>query len=135
MSTPPPAEDLALVQAFVDAFNAGDLDRCLALTRPDFAMATAKEWPGGGVYEGQAAVRAFLEEYIGDWGEIRYEHSGPEAVGGRIVERSRWVGSGRTSGIETSVDFYSVWSVEEGLLARFDAFALRDEARAFAGAS
>jgi ketosteroid isomerase-like protein len=135
VSASPPPEDLALVEEFVEAFNRGDLDRCLSLTPPEFTMDTAREWPGGGSYSGHAQVRAFLEEFIGDWERIRYEHSDPEIVNRGIVERARWVGAGRTSGIESSVDFYAVWSVADGQITRFAAFALKEEARGFARGS
>jgi hypothetical protein len=45
----------------------GDVDRCVGLTRPDVVMSTAKEWPGGGSYEGQGDMRRFFEEFLGDF--------------------------------------------------------------------
>jgi ketosteroid isomerase-like protein len=132
MSEVPRAEDLAVVQAFIDAFNAGDVDRCIGLTQPDVVLSTAREWPGGGRYDGQDEIGRFLEEFLGDFARIRYEHLDPEDVNGRIVERARWVATGRTSGIESSVDFYSVWSLGDGLISRLDVFALKEEARGFA---
>jgi ketosteroid isomerase-like protein len=132
LSEPPPERELALVQAFVDAFNARDIDRCLSLTWPDLSMATAEEWPGGGTYRGQTEVRRFLEEFLEPWEQIRYEHGAQEHVNGKVVERARWVGTGRRSGIESSVDFYSVWTITNDLIARMDVFARRQQARAFA---
>jgi hypothetical protein len=129
--TPAP-EDLALVDEFIESFNRGDLDHCLSLTPPGFTMDTAREWPGGGSYSGHGQVRSFLEEFIGDWERIRYEHFDPEPVNGNLVERARWVGAGRISGIESSVDFYAVWSVANGQITRFAAFALKEQAREFA---
>ena len=132
MTEAPAAEDLARIDAFISAFNEGDVDRCLLLSSPELTVKTAREWPGGGSYSGERDVRAFLEQFLDPWERIRYEHEAPEAICGRVVERARWVGSGRTSGIESSVDFYSVWSLSDGLIARLDVFALREQARASA---
>ena len=130
--TPPTANDLAAIEGFVEAFNAGDVDALLHRADPGIVMATAREWPGGGVYRGADEVRRFIQEFRGDWAEIRFERLTSETVGDRLVERSRWLGRGRTTGIETQVDFYAAWTVRDGRVRRVDVFARRDEAREFA---
>ena len=103
----------------------------IALSRsapPIFVISTATEWPGGGTYSGHRQVRAFLEEFLDHWQQIRYEHERRERVSGRFVERGRWVGRGRASGAPSAVDFYTCWSVNDGLITRMDVFARRAEA-------
>ncbi|MQA74393.1 MAG: DUF4440 domain-containing protein [Solirubrobacterales bacterium] len=125
----------ACVRGFVAAFNSGDLERQLSFGTPDLVMTTADEWPGGGRYAGREEVRRFVTEFLETWGSIRYEQLAGENVGGRLVERARWVGSGRSSGVETAVDFYSVWTVRADLVARLDVFGTRAQAREFARAA
>jgi hypothetical protein len=119
------------IQRFVDAFNTGGIDAQLAAATPDVVIATAAEWPGGGEFTGEA-LRQFLGDFVSDWEQIRYERLGGEVVAGHVVERARWVGTGRTSGIESSVDFYTAWTVRDDLVARMDIFARRSQAREFA---
>jgi ketosteroid isomerase-like protein len=128
----PASPDDDAVQGFVDAFNAGDLDGQLRLAAPDLVLCTATEWPGGGEYRGLERARRALSEFVETWDEIRYERLAGEVVAGHIVERARWVGRGRASGIESAVDFYTAWTVRDGLVARIDLFARRDQAREFA---
>ncbi len=120
--------DEQAIDAFIEAFNARDVDRALAFGDTDFVISTADEWPGGGTYEGPERVRAFLEEFLEPWQEIRYEYEHREQVGARFVERGRWVGRGRASGAPSAVDFYTCWSVNDGLITRMDVFARRLEA-------
>ncbi len=117
---------------FVDAFNAGNIEDVLAVASDDVILQTAAEWPGGGEYRGADAAGAFLAEFVEDWHEIRYEQLATEVVEGHVVERARWVGTGRTSGLASAVDFYTVWTVRDGVVARMDIFAKRDQAREFA---
>jgi ketosteroid isomerase-like protein len=120
------------VRAFVAAFNAGELERQLSLATPDLVLTTAPEWPGGGRYAGREEVRRFVREFQDTWGSIRYEQLAHEVAGERLIERARWVGRGRSSGVETAVDFYTVWTVREDRVARMDVFATRAAAREFA---
>ena len=120
------------IQRFVDGFNSGEVDDLIATATDDLVIRTAQEWPGGGEYLGADAARAFLEDFLGDWEEIRYERLAGEVVEGKVVERARWVGTGRTSGLKSTVDFYTSWTIRDGLVARMDIFAKREQAREFA---
>jgi ketosteroid isomerase-like protein len=117
----------------MQAFNARDMDRLFSLLTEDTVVRTDRDWPGGGEFRGRAQIEPFLIEFLDPWNELRYEvREEPVEVGPWLVERGRWHGTGRSSGIEGTIEFTSVARFEAGLMSRLDAFLSHDDALAFA---
>ena len=74
-----------LVELFrrsVEAFNRRGLDAMMSFYAPD---ATWDAPPGIGSFEGAAAIRSFLEDWIGAWDELRQEHEDGHDLGNGVV--------------------------------------------------
>ena len=67
----------------MDATNAGDFEAGLSVFAPDatFDVSTA----GLGVFRGVAAIRAYLEEWVGTYEEQRFSEWEGEELGGGVV--------------------------------------------------
>jgi uncharacterized protein (TIGR02246 family) len=123
--------DLAeLTRQMVDAANARDIDAVISLYAPDVVF----EMRGMvGVLEGRAAIRRFLEDWLGAYDEFELE-----------AEERRGLGSGVTFGVavqrgqaprQHGLGSDPVWIVStwlDGLIQRTAAYGDIDEARAAA---
>ena len=52
---------MAVVQAFVDTWNAGDMDAVRELLDPDVILMPVSDWPEPGPYMGREAAMGFYE--------------------------------------------------------------------------
>jgi hypothetical protein len=127
---------VAVADELWEAFRLRDWDRLFALTSDDFAARTDPRWPDGAEFHGREEMTHFLEQFLDAWEELRFERTAePEQAGEHLLERGRWVGRGRSTGIEGTIDFTVVQTFAGGRLARSDFFFEDDDARAFAHAS
>ena len=121
------------IRRIADAFNE-EGPEAFASLGPEVVIATAPEWPDGGEFRGSEEIVAFLHRFTEAWEEIRLEHGEPEHFGDRIVFAARWVATGRTSRIPTTISFHMVATYREAEVSRIDFFFRERDARAFAQA-
>jgi ketosteroid isomerase-like protein len=80
-----PRDALAVVNAFNAAFNRHDVDAIMALMTDDCVFENTRPAPDGTRYEGQAAVRAFWEQFFANSPQARFEFGDMFACGSRCV--------------------------------------------------
>jgi ketosteroid isomerase-like protein len=80
-----PRDALAVVNAFNAAFNRHDVDAIMALMTDDCVFENTRPAPDGTRYEGQAAVRAFWEQFFARSPQARFEFEDMFAAGNRCV--------------------------------------------------
>ena len=118
-----------LVRRFNEAGNSGDFDLMLRFLAPDAV------WEGalGGTYEGPAAIRGLLEEWMGSYEELVVELEEVLDLGNGVTF-SVLIQNGRPVGISGEVRFrhasISIWV--EGLVVRTVIYLDIHEARAAA---
>jgi ketosteroid isomerase-like protein len=128
------ASNVDIVREAFAAFEQRDLERLLAVTRPDivFEPVTARIAAGGEPYRGHDGLRRYFEDVGRVWQELRpapdtfYEREGGVVVAtGRVYA---W-GAGRV------IDAPSgwLWRIEEGRLAYGRVFETASGALAAAG--
>src|SRR2546423_14347026 len=59
-----------LTRLAFEAVNQGGVDAVMSFFAPDAVLDGRL---AGGLYEGRAAIRGFLEEWLGSYAELRYE--------------------------------------------------------------
>jgi ketosteroid isomerase-like protein len=110
-------EIVALVTAFNQALNARDLDAMMGWMTPDCVFENTAPPPDGARYEGQAAVRAFWQDFFAGstraWiapEEIFAVATPPQGGGGRCVMRwiYRWIDPQGRQGHIRGVDVYTI---------------------------
>jgi ketosteroid isomerase-like protein len=105
------------------AWNSRDFERMHSMLTDDIVLRTDPDWPGGGEFRGKAELDGFLQEFMEPWREIQYEViEKATRHGDRLVERGRWSGSGRSSGIQGTIEFTNVVSFEGALVSRNEVF-------------
>ena len=123
-----PAE--AVVREYVAACNDGYSERLVDLLHPDVQMHEAQTLPGAVSAVGLESVKRYLSRFGTYWSAFHWEPLEFRAHGERVLMPARLHLTGRESGIAVVHQWFYVFAVREGKLARQDAFAHREEAEA-----
>ena len=122
---------VGLTRALLEAAKRHDLDAYMAFFAPDAAFDLSDL--GIGTFEGAAAIRGFIEDWWGTWGNHRSEVEEIADLGHGVVSAHAWE-EGRLAGseghVEQRVGRVLLW--EEAMIERFTAYLDVDEARAAA---
>ena len=127
-TTPDPAE---LTRLAFEAVNQRDIDAVMSFFAPD---AVLDGRAAGGLYEGRAAIRGFLDDWFGSFAELRMEVEEfvvlDDGVVLAVVNQE-----GRPVGVDGQVHQREGWAIRwsaDGLLVRLTTHTDIDEARAAA---
>jgi ketosteroid isomerase-like protein len=126
-------ENVEIVRQAARAWESGDLDRVRELTSDD--LVTYRDQPDGATRHG---MEGFLEMTL-DWIEGFDEWSGTTEevidAGDRVLARFHQSARGEASGVPVEEDWWFVYAVEDGKIARVEMYRSRDEALEAAGLS
>jgi ketosteroid isomerase-like protein len=106
----------SVVIRFNQALNAGDVDAMMQCMTPNCIFENTSPAPDGTRYEGQAAVRAFWEDFFRNASHAQIETEEIFAFGSHCVMRWRydWVDQDGQPGHIRGVDIYQIY---DGLIA------------------
>jgi ketosteroid isomerase-like protein len=114
-------ENLEVVQAMGDAWNAGDMDALREVYDPDVIVRAPAGWPEPGPFVGREAVMRQWERNRESWDTDTFEAVGdPIDAGDRVVVRLIWTGVGR--GLQTQLEFTAVYTVRKGKVSYQESF-------------
>ena len=101
---------LSVIDQFNQRFNAHDVDGVMALMTDDCIFENTSPFPDGQRYQGQAAVRAFWEEFFAGSPHAHFAGEDQFAAGDRAVVRWRytWRNADGTEGHIRGVDVFKV---------------------------
>lgn len=107
---------LTTVEQFNAAFNRHDVDAIMALMTEDCRFENTFPAPDGTLYQGQAAVRAFWQEFFESSPAARFDFEEVFAAGERaaVIWTYHWVGADGQPGHVRGVD---IMRVGEGKVA------------------
>jgi ketosteroid isomerase-like protein len=122
-------ENLELVRSHFEAFNSGDIERCLEFWRDDVELVVSEALPEPGHYLGRDAAAAWFDNYFRSF-EPGYTFLLEEIFGvaGDVVVIAPHHGIGRRSGIEISGESAYLYRVEDEKIARLALYRDRGEA-------
>jgi ketosteroid isomerase-like protein len=97
---------------------------------PDFEFNMGSDFPdpAQGVAAGEA-VRDYWRGFLSSWAHLRIEALEMTPVGDRVLIIVRQTGTGRASGVETSLDYFHVWRFGDAGASRLDVLLGAGEAR------
>jgi ketosteroid isomerase-like protein len=113
-----------LVREGTEAWNRGDYEATLELIDPAIVWRPVTAWPGiQPEYRGYAGVRRFWDAFRDPWEEITLDADEVRELDEhRVLTRSHFRGVGRASGVATEAVLYTVWTILDGKLIRFEGF-------------
>jgi ketosteroid isomerase-like protein len=111
-----------VVREYVEACNAGHLDRVAGLLHRDIEMHEADSLPGAVSSKGIGAVLHYLERFGTHWSAFRWELLELHVSGERALMPARLHLRGRESGIAVERDWFYVFTVRDGKLLRQEGY-------------
>jgi ketosteroid isomerase-like protein len=115
-------ENVAVVRAAWEAWNAADMDALVELHDPNVIMRTGGNWPEPGPYVGREAVLRQNEQLRETWDVGTLELIGdPIDVGDRVAVRVAWRGVGH-GGPEARVEATGIYTVRKGRIFYIEYF-------------
>lgn len=121
------SDDLDVIRHFYVALARSRRDATATL-HPEAELHQAPEQPDGATYIGRDEFARGVEEFLSAWEEFRFEPQGFEQTGDAVVVPMRLVGTGKASGIETTMTLFHVWTVREGMPFRCYVRTTREQA-------
>jgi ketosteroid isomerase-like protein len=128
-------QNVDLILAAFDAYNAGDLDALMEFWAPDIeAIPDASVFVDAGVLYGREQYRAWVEGTDNPWTEVHRETTEVLVVGAcKVLYRGDWVGEGAVSGLVMRTSITDLITVRGGLISRVEYFFDHDKALKAAG--
>ena len=123
-------ENVEVVRRVIQALGEGDLETVFGLVSPEIEwdFSHADTWLEEQVYRGYDGLTQFLEKWIGEWDEYRFELEEVIDAGDRAVAVIRDEGRSKSSGVKLNRRHAEVWSFRSGLVVKIEPFDHRSEA-------
>ena len=117
-------ENVGLMRQVYEAWNRGDLEWLLDHIAPDGEFLTAQVFPDTeAAYRGPEGFREFWITFREPWTSVLIEVERIEAIGDdQVLALIRFHGSGR-QGVEVSLKWGALMTVEGGMMTRLTNFA------------
>jgi ketosteroid isomerase-like protein len=114
-------ENVEVVRAGVEAWNAGDMDAVREMHDPDVIVRTVEDWPEPGPYVGREAVMRSFEQLRDTWNANTMEATSDFIdAADRVVVRFIWRGAGH--GPRLNLEMTDVITVRRGRIRGHEYF-------------
>jgi ketosteroid isomerase-like protein len=113
-------ENVEVVKAAFDAWNAGDMDRLRDMYDPHIVLHMVPGWPEPGPYAGREAVMRQWAQLRETWGAEVVEPISFVDVGDRVVVRQIWRGLGRRP--DANIDPTIICTLRQGRFTSLEYF-------------
>jgi ketosteroid isomerase-like protein len=114
-------ENVEIIKAGFDAWNAGDMDRLRDMYDPNVVLYGLRDWPEPGPYAGREAVMRQWAQLRDTWDADVLEPTGDFIdVGDRVVVRQKWRGFGR--GPDATIEMTSIFTFRESRITSLEYF-------------
>jgi ketosteroid isomerase-like protein len=114
-------------------WNSGEHEGLLDLYHDDIVMTAAPNWIDSGPWVGKEQVAANQREWAGAWEKIEMVMHRVEAAGDKVVAIGEWHSRGAASGVGGTTPVVIVFTLEDGLVTKFDWLEDADDALSLAG--
>jgi ketosteroid isomerase-like protein len=105
-------ENVEVVRAVYETWNAGDMDAFRELFHPEAIMRMAEGWPEPGPYFGREALCASADSFGGPGTDALEVISDFIDIADHVVLRFIWRGAGYNP--EANMEFTGLWTVRKG---------------------
>jgi anthranilate synthase/aminodeoxychorismate synthase-like glutamine amidotransferase len=128
-----PGDPIALVRAYIEAWNSGDIEAVVALCDEDFELVESETLPAAAHTRGHEELRRYGAGFARNWPTGNWEPLDFQAAGDKVWMPGRLTLQGGQSGVEVSRVWQYVFTVRGGRMARQDGYDDEAEARRAAG--
>lgn len=121
-------KNVELVKAAFDAYSRGDEPGLLELVAADVVITQFPEQVDVHDYHGHEGLRKVMSEWVGSWDDWSIEILDARELGDLVLATARQRGRGVASGAPMDAESTFVFTVREGLLARWQMFSSEQQA-------
>jgi len=107
-------QQVTVARAAFEAWNRGDLAALLSLWSEEAEFYPLRAQLEGRPYDGHEGLRRFVAELAEEWRDVRFEIDELRDAGEHVVGSGRFLGRGRTSGLDLNVPLGVVGTVRNG---------------------
>jgi ketosteroid isomerase-like protein len=127
-------DNIELVRHALDLYNTGDVDAFVDLFTDDGEVETDPRFPERGTFSGRESVRRFIAGLHQGWqGGSAVTVKEMRRAGDSVLAEWEWHATGERSGLDVSSDWFALWTLRDGRIARLRFFYDRAEALEAAG--
>lgn len=112
---------IEIVAALYDAFARRDWVDILQFTHPQISISQTEELPWGGQFEGAGGLQLFYSKVLAHI-DSRVEVEEYTEAGDRVVVIGRTHGRVNANGVEFDIRAVHVWTLQDSLAVRFEAY-------------
>ena len=124
-----PPSNVEIVREFTGLFEAGDRESWRRYFHPDVIWDTSdSELLLAETYQGYEGVERFFADWLQTWDDFEIEHRELIDAGDSVVAVFHQRGRGKGSGLRIARDFFGVYDLRDGKVARYRQFESRDAA-------
>ena len=114
-------ENVELVRSIFAAWGRGDFSTGREAFDEHVVFVAAPDFPAFGAYLGIDAVAHFMRDFLSQWEWTTFEAERLRAFGDTVIADVVQHGAGRTSGAESSVRFFMLFSFRGENVIRYEA--------------
>jgi ketosteroid isomerase-like protein len=129
------SQHVEIVQAAIDAYFRGDERAWLELAAPDIVVTQFPDQLDVRDYHGRDGLVQVMADWIGTWDDWSIEVRRVRDVGGLVFVTALQRGRGKGSGVPVEGEVTLVFTVRQGVIARWQMFRSEQEALEAAGLS
>ena len=125
-------ENVDVIRKIIDGWLRGD-SATLQLIAEDVVYVAPPSMLGGGTYHGHEGVLQWFVDWRQEWTEYEFEIVRFQDLGDRVLTVERNRATGKRSGIPVDMETFSLWTLRNGKVARWQGYVSETEALEAAG--
>ena len=126
-------QNVEAVRRVYERWAEGDFTASEEVLDPGAVLVLGPEFPDGGTYVGREGIRVYMHGFLESWTRITIEAEELTGSGDAVLAAVHQSGVGESSGVETDMRYFQVWTFRHGKVVRLEGFLDREQARAAAG--
>jgi ketosteroid isomerase-like protein len=128
-------QNVEIVERVFERWGEGDFRAGVDVLDPHVVLVLGREFPDAGAYFGVDGVNAYMRGFLEPWTHLTMEAEELVAAGDSVLVSVRQRGVGTTSGVETELRYFQLWSFRGGKVIRMESTRDRAEALEAVGLS
>jgi ketosteroid isomerase-like protein len=117
-----------IVRRIFDAWGKGDFRATTDYLDANVVLVVGRGFPDSGAALGPDALRDYTIRFMQQWDHLTMSAEELRPVGDAVLVRTRQMGSGKASGVESEMTYFWLFSLRGGKVIRLESF--RDQGSA-----
>lgn len=125
-------QNVEAVRRVYERWARGDFTASMDLLDAQAVLVIGPDFPDAGTYEGLEDIREYMRGFLEPWTRVTIAAEELTDAGDAVLAAVHQSGTGESSGVETELRYFQVWTFRDGKVGRLEGF--RDRARALEAA-